>query len=85
MEFLSDSVDTRTVALVGAIAIIFLLSRLLFKSLSSGVITTVLTVIAIFLILQYVFGVSPKEMWHEVARLPRTLSYSLTQLWRQIT
>ena len=85
MEFLSDSVDTRTVALLGAIAVFFLLTRLLLKSFSSGVITTVLTIVAIFLILQYVFGVSPKEMWHEIARLPRTLSHSLTQLWRQIT
>ena len=85
MEFLSDSVDTRTVALAGAIAIIFLLSRLIFKSFNTGVISTAVTIIAIFLILQYAFGVSPREMWHEIARLPHTLSHSLTQLWRQIT
>ncbi len=73
MEFLSDSMDTQAVLVVGAIAVFFLLSRLLFRLLNVGT-GTILAIVAIVLVLQYAFGISPRELWFEVSHLPQTVA-----------
>ncbi len=73
MDFLSDSVDTQVVLVAGAIAVFFLLSKLLFRLLNIGT-GTILTIVAIVLVLQYAFGISPRELWFEIIHLPQTFA-----------
>lgn len=70
MDFLSNSVDTQTVLIVGAIAVFFLLSRLLFRLLNVGT-GTILAIVAVVLVLKYGFDISPKALWFEVTHLPQ--------------
>ncbi len=79
MDFLADLADSRVVLLGGAIAVFFLLSKLLFRVLSSSA-GTLLTLVAIVLILQYAFGISPKSLWYEVSHLLQSLARLAQQI-----
>jgi hypothetical protein len=46
--------------------------RLLFRVLNVGL-GTILTIVAIVLILQYGFGISPRELWFEIGQLPQEI------------
>ncbi|MGC1308723.1 MAG: hypothetical protein WA885_15970 [Phormidesmis sp.] len=79
MDSFADVFDSQVVLLVGAIAVFFLLSRLLFRVLSGGA-GTILTVVVIVLLLQYVFGISPKALWFEISHLPQIVARWVQQL-----
>jgi hypothetical protein len=70
MKSVLDSVDSQLVLLVAAIAVVVLVSRLLFRVLNVGL-GSILGIVAIFVVLQYVFGINPKELWFEVSHLPQ--------------
>ncbi|MFB2893370.1 hypothetical protein ACE1CI_10695 [Aerosakkonemataceae cyanobacterium BLCC-F50] len=70
MDALMESIDPQVVLLVGAIAVSLLLLRLLLRVLNVGL-GTILTIVAIVLVLQYVFGISPKQLWFEISHLPQ--------------
>lgn len=72
MGSLSSIVDSQVVLLVAAIAVAILLVRLLFRVLNVGL-GTLLTIGAIVLLLQFVFGISPRELWFEISHLPQDL------------
>ncbi|MEO8891537.1 MAG: hypothetical protein ABI417_08375 [Coleofasciculaceae cyanobacterium] len=67
-----ESFDSQTVLLIGAIAVAFLLIRLFLRIFNVGL-GLILSIIAIALILQYGFDISPRELWYEVSRLPQHL------------
>ena len=68
---LLKSIDSETMLLIGAIAVAFLLLRLFFRVFNVGL-GLILTIVAIALLLQYGFGISPRELWFE-SHLPRHL------------
>lgn len=72
MDGLLTNIDSQTVLIIGAIAVAFLLLRLVFRILSGGA-GIILTIVAIVLGLQYLFGISPNQLWHEIAHLPQDL------------
>lgn len=72
MDALLESIDPQTVLVIGAIAVALLLVRLLFRVLNAGL-GTILTIVAIVLLLQYVFGISPRQLWFEISHLPQDL------------
>lgn len=67
-----EALDSQTVLLIGAIAVAFLLIRLFLRIFNVGL-GLILSIIAIALILQYGFDISPRELWYEVSRLPQYL------------
>lgn len=69
---LLESIDSQTVLLIGAIAVAFLLLKLLLRMFNMGL-GLILTTVAIALVLQYGFGISPRELWFEVSHLPQDL------------
>lgn len=72
MSSLLRSVDSQTVLLIAAIAVSLLLFRLLFRILNVGL-GTILTIVAVVLVLQYFFDISPRQLWFEVSHLPQDL------------
>ena len=70
MDSLIGSVDSQTVLVVAAIAVSLLLVTLLFRILKAGL-GLILTILAIVLILQSVFGISPGQLWGEIVNLPQ--------------
>ncbi len=72
MDSLIDSVNSQAVLVIAAIAVTFLLVKLLFRVLkvSFGL---VLTILAIVVVLQYGFGINPNQLWGEIANLPQDL------------
>lgn len=72
MESLSSMIDSQLVLLVAAIAVAMLIFRLFFRILNVGL-GSILTIAAIVLLLQFVFGISPKELWYEISHLPQDL------------
>jgi len=72
MSSVLESVDSQLMLLVGAIAVAFLLLRLLFRVLNVGM-GSILAIIAIVLVLQYAFGISPNQLWFEITHLPQDL------------
>lgn len=69
MNSLLETIDSQTVLLVSAIVVSLLLLKLLFGVLSVGL-RPILTIVAIALVLQYVFGISPRQLWYEIGHLP---------------
>lgn len=67
-----ELLDSQTVLLIAAIAVAFLLIRLFLRIFSVGL-GLILSIVAIALILQYGFDISPRELWYEVSRLPQYL------------
>lgn len=72
MDSLIGAVDSQTVVLIAAIAVSFLLLKLLFRVLNVGL-GLILAIVAIVLVLQYGFDISPKQLWFEIAHLPQDL------------
>lgn len=73
MDNLFDVINSQAVLLIAAIAVTFLLIRLLFRILSVSL-GIILTIVAIVLVLQYVFGISPQQLWFEISHLPQDLT-----------
>ncbi|MBD1842934.1 hypothetical protein H6F89_05820 [Cyanobacteria bacterium FACHB-63] len=72
MDNLLASVDSQTVLVISAIVVAFLLLRLALRILS-GTGGLILTIIAIVLGLQYLFGISPTQLGQEMLHLPQEL------------
>lgn len=72
MDSFLTTVDSHTVLLVAAIAVSLLLLRLAVKVLNAtwGLI---LAIAAIFVVLQYAFGIAPSQLLTEVSQLPQDL------------
>jgi hypothetical protein len=80
MNSVFDSVDSQLVLLIAAIAVIVLLSKLIFRVLNVGL-GPIVGILAIFLVLQYVFGINPKAVWFEVSHLPQMAM----KFWQSLT
>ncbi|MCU0549185.1 MAG: hypothetical protein MUC48_07540 [Leptolyngbya sp. Prado105] len=65
--------DSQIVVSVAAIAIAFLVVRLVLRMFQVGT-GLILTIVAIVLVLQYGFGISPKAIWLEMSHLPQELA-----------
>lgn len=70
MDSLIGSVDSQTVLVVAAITVSLLLVTLLVRILKAGL-GLILTILALVLVLQYVFGISPGQLWGEIRNLPQ--------------
>ncbi|MGG6297548.1 hypothetical protein ACQ4M4_24405 [Leptolyngbya sp. AN02str] len=73
MDSFVSLLDTQLVLLVGAIAVFFLSLRLLFQVLQAGL-GSMAAILAIVLVLYYVFGISPEALWFEISHLPQDLA-----------
>jgi hypothetical protein len=65
-----NSVDSQLVLLIAAIAVVVLASKLFFRILTVGI-GPMIGLLIIFVALQYLFGISPKQVWFEVSHLPQ--------------
>ncbi len=72
MDSLIGSVDSQAVLVVAAIAVSLLLVTLLVRILKAGL-GLLLTILAIVLLLQFVFGISPGQLWGQIRHLPQDL------------
>jgi hypothetical protein len=70
MDSLFNSVDSQLVLLIAAIAVVVLASKLFFRILTVGI-GPMIGLLIIFVALQYLFGISPKQVWFEVSHLPQ--------------
>ncbi|MGG6241165.1 hypothetical protein ACQ4N7_21280 [Nodosilinea sp. AN01ver1] len=70
MDSLLNSVDSQLVLLIAAIAVVVLVSQLFFRILSVGLVPLI-GLVVIFVALQYLFGITPKQVWFEVSHLPQ--------------
>ena len=70
MDAVFSAVDSQLVLLVAAIAVIVLVSQLFFRILSVGLVPLI-GLVVIFVALQYLFGITPKQLWFEVSHLPQ--------------
>jgi len=77
MNLFSGSTDTQLIGIVGAIAIAALALRLLFKLFNQEA-KTILALVAIVLLWQFVFSISPQDLWFEISHLPQAIA-RLTQ------
>lgn len=60
------------IIVIAAIIVTWLVFTLLIKIVKVSI-KTALTIAAIVLILQLVFGIGPKELWEQILRLPETI------------
>ncbi|HEY9708350.1 MAG TPA: hypothetical protein V6D48_09105 [Oculatellaceae cyanobacterium] len=72
MDSLIGSVDSQIVLVVAAIAVSLLLVTLLVRILKAGF-GLIVTILAIVLVLQVVFGISPGQLWAQIGHLPQDL------------
>jgi hypothetical protein len=70
MDSLIGSVDSQTVLVVAAITVSLLVATLLYRILKAGL-GLILTILALVLVLQYAFGISPGQLWSEIRNLPQ--------------
>ena len=70
MDSLIHSVDSQAVLVIAAIAVALLFGMLLIRIIKARLI---LTIAAIFLVLQYGFGITPTQLWGEVGHLPQDI------------
>ena len=70
MDALFNSVDSQLILLIAAIAVVVLASKLFFRILTVGI-GPMIGLLIIFVALQYLFGISPKQVWFEVSHLPQ--------------
>ncbi|MGB3309441.1 MAG: hypothetical protein WBG32_10865 [Nodosilinea sp.] len=70
MDSVFGSVDSQLVLLIAAIAVVVLASKLFFRILSVGY-GPLIGLVVIFVALQYLFGITPKQLWFEVSHLPQ--------------
>lgn len=69
METLLDSVDAQLVLLIAAIAVVILAFNLVGKILRDSF-GQVVALVAIVLVLNYAFDLSPRQLWFEISHLP---------------
>ena len=79
MNSLLEAVDSHTTLLVAAIVVAVLLLNLLFGVLKVSL-KPLLTIVAIALVLQYVFNISPRQLWYEITQLPYEIMRLVNQL-----
>jgi hypothetical protein len=79
MGSFSSAIDAQWVSLIGAIAIVALASRLILRLLNKES-KTVLAIVAIVLLLQFAFGISPRQLWLEINHLPQEFSRLIQQI-----
>lgn len=85
MDSLIGSVDSQTVLMVAAIAVSLLLVTLLYRILKAGL-GLILIILAIVLVLQSVFGISPGQLWGEIGNLPQDALQLVKSLdWNSLT
>lgn len=72
MDTLIASVNSQAVLVIAAIAVVFLLVKLLLRILKANL-GLVLTILAIVLVLQYGFSISPSQLWGEIGNLPQDI------------
>lgn len=72
MDNLVNAIDSQTIVLIAAIAVAFLLVKLIFRVLNAGI-GLVLAIAAIVLALQYFLGISPRQLWFEISHLPQDI------------
>ena len=72
MDSLFNAVDSQTISVIAAIAVALLLLRLLIRVLNVGT-SSILTIVAFLLVLQYFFDISPRHLWFEMSHLPQHL------------
>lgn len=65
-----DGVDAQLVLLAAAVAVVVLGFRLIFQVFRVGA-GSILGIVAIVLGLQYLFGITPKQLWFEIGHLPQ--------------
>ncbi len=70
MNSFFNALDSQTVLVIAAIAISVLLFKLLLRALNVGS-GLILTTIAILLVLNFVFDISPRHVWYEISHLPQ--------------
>ena len=64
--------DSQVVLVVAAIAVSILAFRLFMRVLNAGL-GSVFAIVAIVFVLNYGFGISPRELWFEISHLPQDL------------
>ena len=72
MDSLFNAIDSQTISAIAAIAVALLILRLLIRVLNVGS-GLILTIVAIVLVSQYFFGISPRHLWFEMSHLPQDL------------
>lgn len=72
MNSLLDSIDPQIVLGLGAIVVALLLLRLLFQIVQAGF-GSIVSILVVVLVLYFVFGVSPRQLWYEISHLPQDL------------
>lgn len=77
MNTFPNLMNSQLILLVGAIAVVALVSRLVFQLFSQES-KTVLALVAIVLLLQFGFGIGLKDLWFEINHLPQAIA-RLTQ------
>lgn len=70
MDSFLNSVDSQSVLVIAAIAVAFLLARLLIAILRTSL-GLIFSILAIVLVLQYGFGIGPHQLWREIGHLPQ--------------
>lgn len=70
MDSLLESIDPQVVLVIGTIAVSFLLLKLMLRVLNAGL-GLIVAIVAIVLVLQYVFGIAPQQLWFEISHLPQ--------------
>ena len=83
MENLVNAIDSQTIVLIAAIAVAFLLIKLVFRVLSAGI-GLVLAIAAIVVALQYFLGISPRQLWFEISHLPQMVLHWVQILMQNI-
>jgi hypothetical protein len=73
MDSLTGLIDSQIVLIGAAIAVALLSITLLVRILKAGL-GLILAIVAIVLVLQYVFGISPGQLWSEIFNLPQDLA-----------
>jgi multisubunit Na+/H+ antiporter MnhE subunit len=76
MDSVFRSIDSEIVLTIAAIVVALLLVKLLFR-IANFSLGTIISIVAIVLILQYVFDISPRQLWFEISHLPQDLARSI--------
>ena len=72
MDNLVNAIDSQTIVVIAAIAVAFLLVKLVFRILNAGI-GLIVAIAAIVLALQYFLGINPRQLWFEISHLPQTV------------
>ncbi|MBD2157873.1 hypothetical protein [Leptolyngbya sp. FACHB-16] len=72
MDSLISSVDSQSVLIIAAIAVALLLGALVVRIVKASL-GLILPILAIVLIMQYGFGISPAQLWREIGNLPQDI------------